>query len=88
LGTECKILTCGNNGYEVLKFKDFQGLFIPDSKTFKDLFFPGPVKMDNFLKNFQGSVANMAVTIGYYQQVQACNVIVLTAVNQRRYWLI
>jgi len=35
-GIKCKILTCGNN--EILKFKEFQGPFTSNSKTFKTLF--------------------------------------------------
>jgi len=47
----------------VLRFKDFQGPFTSNSKTFKDLFhFQGlsrPWKNDNFFKDFQGPVATL-----------------------------
>jgi len=47
----------------VLRFKDFQGPFTSNSKTFKDLFhFQGlsrPWKMSIFFKDFQGPVATM-----------------------------
>jgi len=67
LGIECKIFTCGNDDYEVLKLNDFQGPFTSNSKTFKALYsvlkyFPGPGKMDNFFQDFQGSVATLYKT--------------------------
>ena len=47
----------------VLRFKDFQGPFTSNSKTFKDLFhFQGlsrPWKNEHFFKGFQGPVATL-----------------------------
>jgi len=58
LGIECKIFTCGNDDYEVLKLRTFNDLHeIPKLPKPYSVFkyFPGPGKMDNI---FQGLSRN------------------------------
>jgi len=50
---------CGNDDYEVLKLKDFQGQNYQKLSAFMD--FSGPGKTDTFFKDFKGSVATLRV---------------------------